>query len=144
MFIHTPQTWKRARKAVFFPTQLTVPRIQTIPREREQSSLLLHANGTERSCALPMFAGNRFGQILMITFLASQTSFSCSSVGLVSSAVSCVNLLKSRTAQITDRGEGWPGWKKSTYFLWGNQKRHFNEITMFWAKQALGLTTAIS
>lgn len=71
VFIHTPETWKRARKAVFFPTQLTVPRIKTIAA-RERSSLPLHAHVTETSCALLILAGSGFGQTLMITFLASQ------------------------------------------------------------------------
>lgn len=71
VFIHTRQSWKRAQKAVFFQTQLTAGWIKMLPL-RAQSNLPLHgpAHVTETLSALLIFTGNRFGQTLMITFLA--------------------------------------------------------------------------
>lgn len=71
VFIHTRESWKRAQKAVFFQTQLTAGWIKMLPL-RAQSNLPLHghAHVTETLAALLIFTGNRFGQTLMITFLA--------------------------------------------------------------------------
>lgn len=71
VFIHTRETWKRAQKAVVFQTQLTAGWIKMI-LSRVQSNLPPHghAHVTEMLSALLIFTGNRFGQTLMITFLA--------------------------------------------------------------------------
>lgn len=71
MFIHTREAWKRAQEAVFFQTRLTAGWIKTMP-PGVQSTLPLRgrARVTETLSALLIFTGNRFGQTLMITFLA--------------------------------------------------------------------------